>query len=99
MKLAGAQAMRFLLQRITRGTRWARAYRQLDSQCTLLQPMMEVTEERASLAACLDVAELAFCFGFPYADFRPVVPLGLSPRIGYRRGLDEPCHAKSPGFP
>ena len=25
--------------------------------------------ERASLAERLDVAELAFCFGFPYADF------------------------------
>jgi microcystin degradation protein MlrC len=75
MKQAGAQAMRLLLQRIDRGTPLARAFRQLDfwipigSQCTLLQPMKEVMEERASLAERLAVAELAFCFGFPYADF------------------------------
>jgi microcystin degradation protein MlrC len=75
MKEAGAQAMRLLLQRIERGQPWARAFRQSDfwlplgSQCTLLQPMKEVMEERASLADRLGVAELAFCFGFPYADF------------------------------
>ncbi|MGA9012314.1 MAG: M81 family metallopeptidase [Acetobacteraceae bacterium] len=75
MKDAGAQAMRLLLQRIARGTPWARAYRQLEfwlplgSQCTLLQPMREVMAERASLAERMEVAELAFCFGFPYADF------------------------------
>jgi microcystin degradation protein MlrC len=75
MKDAGAQAMRLLLQRIARGTPWARAFRQLEfwlplgSQCTLLAPMNEVMAERASLAERMDVAELAFCFGFPYADF------------------------------
>jgi len=75
MKAAGAHAMRLLLQRIERGTRLARAFRQLPfwiplgSQCTLLQPMNEVMAERASLAERLGVAELAFCFGFPYADF------------------------------
>jgi microcystin degradation protein MlrC len=31
--------------------------------------MNEVMTERASLAERMDVAELAFCFGFPYADF------------------------------
>jgi microcystin degradation protein MlrC len=75
MKDAGAQAMRLLLRRIERGRPWARAFRQLPfwlplgSQCTLLQPMSEVMAERASLAERLDAVELAFCFGFPYADF------------------------------
>ena len=74
-KETGAQAMRLLLQRIRRGAPWARAFRQFEfwipigSQCTLLQPMKEVMAERASLAERLDVTELAFCFGFPYADF------------------------------
>jgi microcystin degradation protein MlrC len=80
MKDAGAQAMRLLLQRIARGKPWARAFRQLEfwlplgSQCTLLAPMNEVMAERASLAERLEVAELAFCFGFPYADFSDCGP-------------------------
>lgn len=75
MKMAGAQAMRLLLERIGRGAPWARAFRQLDfwlplgSQCTLLAPMKDVMAERASLAERMGVTELAFCFGFPYADF------------------------------
>jgi microcystin degradation protein MlrC len=75
MKDAGARAMRLLLRRIERGRPWARAFRQLPfwlplgSQCTLLPPMSEVMAERASLAERLDAVELAFCFGFPYADF------------------------------
>jgi microcystin degradation protein MlrC len=75
MKAAGAQAMRLLLERIANGRPWARAYRQLPfwlplgSQCTLMEPMSEVMAERASLAERLAVTELAFCFGFPYADF------------------------------
>jgi microcystin degradation protein MlrC len=79
-KDTGAQAMRLLLRRIDRGTPWARASRQLDfwipigSQCTLMQPMQEVLEERAALAERLGVAELAFCFGFPYADFADCGP-------------------------
>src|SRR5262249_31111611 len=40
----------------------------------LLQPMKEVMAERTSLAERLDVAELAFCFGFPYADFADCGP-------------------------
>jgi microcystin degradation protein MlrC len=73
MKAAGAQAMNLLLERIRRGTPWARAFRQvnfllpLTTQCTLVEPMAPVMAERDTLAA--DVAELAFCFGFPYADF------------------------------
>jgi microcystin degradation protein MlrC len=75
MKAAGAQAMRLLLQRIERGAPWARTFRQLEfwiplgSQCTLLAPMQEVMQERASLAERMDAVELAFCFGFPYSDF------------------------------
>jgi microcystin degradation protein MlrC len=75
MKAAGAQAMRLLLQRIERGKPWARAFRTLDfwlplgSQCTLMPPMQTVMTERADLADRLGAVELAFCFGFPYADF------------------------------
>jgi microcystin degradation protein MlrC len=75
MKAAGGQAMRLLLQRIERGQPWARAFRTFDfwiplgSQCTLLPPMQEIMAERAALAERLGVAELGFCFGFPYADF------------------------------
>lgn len=75
MKAAGAQATTLLLDRIARGTAWARAFRQvpfwlpLGSQCTMMQPMEGVMAERAALARRNSVAELAFCFGFPFADF------------------------------
>jgi microcystin degradation protein MlrC len=75
MTAAGAQAMRLLLARIERGRPWARAFRQLDfwpplgAQCTLVAPMADVMADRAGLASAPGVAELAFCFGFPYADF------------------------------
>ena len=75
MKDAGGQAMRLLLARIERGRPWARAFRTLDfwipigSQCTLMPPMQTVMTERAGLAERLGSVELAFCFGFPYADF------------------------------
>lgn len=75
MPQAGAQAMRLLRARIERGTKWARAFRQVDylipitSQCTMFAPMLPVAEARSALAAEHGVAELAFCFGFPYADF------------------------------
>ena len=78
MKAAGAQAMRLLLNRIQRGTPWFRAFRQLDfwipigSQCTLMAPMADVMAERMALSG--DVAELAWCFGFPYADFADCGP-------------------------
>jgi microcystin degradation protein MlrC len=80
MKAAGAQAMRLLMQRIDRPGPWARAFRQLPfwlplgSQRTLLQPMSEVMAERASLAERMEAVELAFCFGFPYADFADCGP-------------------------
>jgi microcystin degradation protein MlrC len=75
MKEAGAQATRLLLTRIERGEPWARAFRQLDfwlplgSQCTMLAPMDGVMAERAAMARRNSVAELGFCFGFPFADF------------------------------
>jgi microcystin degradation protein MlrC len=75
MKEAGAQAMRLLLARIARGAPWARSFRQLDfwiplgSQCTLVPPMQDVMTERAAMAMRNGIVELAYCFGFPYADF------------------------------
>ncbi len=75
MPAAGAQAMTLLLARIARGRPWARAFRQvnffipLSSQCTMFPPMKPVADARTELAAEHDAAELAFCFGFPYADF------------------------------
>jgi microcystin degradation protein MlrC len=78
MKAAGAQAMRLLLERISRPGPWFRAFRQLEfwiplgSQCTLMPPMSEVMAERAAMAG--GVAELAWCFGFPYADFADCGP-------------------------
>jgi microcystin degradation protein MlrC len=75
MKPAGAQATRLLLERIRRGKPWGRAFATLDflipltMQCTLVEPMAGVMAERERLAAAHGVAELGFCFGFPYADF------------------------------
>jgi microcystin degradation protein MlrC len=75
MKNAGARAVRLLLQRIERKKPFARAFAALDfwipltSQCTLMEPMAPAFAERMKLAAKHGVAELAFCFGFPYADF------------------------------
>ena len=75
MRAAGAQAMTLLLARIQRGKPWASAFRQVDffialpSQCTMVAPMAPVLDQRAALAEGQGVAELAFCFGFPYADF------------------------------
>ena len=75
MKEAGDRAMRLLIQRITRGTPFAKAYRQVDfwiplgAQCTMVAPMAPVMDRRSAIADQTGVAELAFCFGFPYADF------------------------------
>ncbi|MBI0535181.1 M81 family peptidase [Roseomonas sp. KE2513] len=75
MKQAGARALRLLVERARRGRPFARAFRQVDfllpitSQCTLVPPMSEVFAERERIATRHGVAELAFCFGFPYADF------------------------------
>ena len=75
MKAAGAQAVRLLFDRIQRGRPWHRAFRRsafwipLGAQCTLMAPMEPVMAERTAMAERDGVAELAFCFGFPYADF------------------------------
>ncbi len=39
-----------------------------------MPPMSEVMAERASLAERINAVELAFCFGFPYADFTDCGP-------------------------
>jgi microcystin degradation protein MlrC len=75
MPAAGARAMRLLLARIERGRPFAKAFRQVDfwtpitSQCTLMPPMQPVLAARTAIMAETGVAELAWCFGFPYADF------------------------------
>ncbi len=74
MKDAGGRAMHLLLRRIEVGA-YAKAYRQLDfwmpitTQCTLVPPMQKVLEQRSMIAAQHGIVELAWCFGFPYADF------------------------------
>ncbi|KAA2213362.1 M81 family metallopeptidase [Teichococcus oryzae] len=75
MKAAGARAMRLLAERITRGAPFAKAFRQaeywmpLTTQCTMVEPMAGVMDAREAIAGQEGAAELAFCFGFPYADF------------------------------
>ena len=75
MPYAGGQAMRLLVERIGRGAPWARSFRQVDffipvpAQCTLVAPMAPAMDARMDLNTRPGVAELAFCFGFPYADF------------------------------
>ncbi len=74
-KEAGARAAGLLFDRIRRGRPWQRASRRLGfwiplgAQCTLMPPMQRVMAERSAVAGCHAVVELAFCFGFPYADF------------------------------
>lgn len=73
MPEAGARAMRLLLARIGRGAPFAKAFRQvgfwlpITSQCTLVEPMAGLMEERLRLME--GVADVSWCFGFPYADF------------------------------
>jgi microcystin degradation protein MlrC len=75
MREAGARAVALLVERIRRGRPFGKAFRQLDflipitSQCTLVPPMRDAMAERAAIAERTGVAELALCFGFPYADF------------------------------
>jgi microcystin degradation protein MlrC len=74
-KAIGARAAGLLFERIRRGQPWERAWRRLDfwiplgAQCTLMPPMEPVMAERAAMAERPGIVELAFCFGFPYADF------------------------------
>jgi microcystin degradation protein MlrC len=75
MKAAGARAMRLLLDRMFAPAPLAKVFRQIDywipitGQCTLVEPMQGVMGRRAAIEAQFSLAELAFCFGFPYADF------------------------------
>lgn len=75
MPAAGARAASLLLALIERKRPYAKAYRQLPfwftlgSQCTMMGPMQAAMTERAVIAERNGVAELGFCFGFPYADF------------------------------
>ena len=75
MQGAGARAMSLLMDTIRRGAPLAKAYRQIDfwtpitSQCTLMPPMAPVMDARLAIMARTRAAELAWCFGFPYADF------------------------------
>ncbi|MBJ3778150.1 M81 family metallopeptidase [Acuticoccus mangrovi] len=74
-KPCGDHAGRLLLEMIRSGKRPAKAYRALDfltplpAQCTISGPMAEVMAERARLQETAGVAEVGFCYGFPYADF------------------------------
>jgi microcystin degradation protein MlrC len=71
----GARAAELLLLRIARRTPWKKSFRQLDywmglsAQCTTAEPMQGIMQARAAIADQHGVAELGFCFGFPYADF------------------------------
>lgn len=75
MNDAGARAMRLLLRRIAAGRPFARAFRQIDwwmpitSQCTLMPPMAPLMQARVELIEARGAIDLAWCFGFPYADF------------------------------
>ncbi len=57
------------------GRRFEVAYRQVDylipitSQCTLMAPMADVMAAREAILSETGAIELAWCFGFPYADF------------------------------
>ena len=75
MKDVGRRAVDLLRRRIAHVAPFARAFRTLDywipitSQCTLMDPMQSVMRHRGELEAAPGVVELAWCFGFPYADF------------------------------
>ena len=75
MKYAGGQAMKLLLRRIKGEGPWKKAFRVADfllpitSQCTMVEPMAGMMATRAAMAEEYGLAELAYCFGFPYADF------------------------------
>ena len=84
MKAAGAQAMRLLLQRIERGAPWARAFRQLEfwiplgSQCTLMPPMQEVMQERASLAERMGVVGTGVLLRLSVLGLSPIAAPALA---------------------
>lgn len=94
MKEAGAQAARLLFDRIRRGRPWEKTLRRLNfwiplgAQCTLLPPMESLMAVRTSPANQRGVVELAFCFGFPYADFSGCGPT-LAVYADTQSGADE----------
>lgn len=73
MLAVGRRSMGLLLARIANGKPWAMEFRELDflipitSQCTMVEPMAGVMAKRLELEQ--GIVELAYCFGFPYADF------------------------------
>jgi microcystin degradation protein MlrC len=75
MKVVGRRAVELLRRRVMRGKPFAKAFRQLDywmpitSQCTMADPMQAVMARRLAIEQDTAAAELAWCFGFPYADF------------------------------
>jgi microcystin degradation protein MlrC len=98
MKEAGARAARLLFDRIRRGQPWKRSSRRLDfwiplgAQCTLMPPMEAVMSERLAIAGRSGVVELAFCFGFPYADFPdcgPALAVYADTQSGADKAADE----------
>jgi microcystin degradation protein MlrC len=98
MKEAGARAARLLFDRISRGRPWQKASRHLDfwlplgAQCTLMAPMEPVMTERAALSGGTGIVELAFCFGFPYADFPscgPALAVYADTQAGADQAADE----------
>jgi microcystin degradation protein MlrC len=80
MRAVGARAARLLLRRIENAAPFARAFRQLDywipitSQCTLMNPMAAVMCAREVVVEDTGAVDLAWCFGFPYADFADCGP-------------------------
>ncbi len=80
MKVVGRRAVDLLRRRITRGAPFAKAFRQVDywmplpNQCTMEGPMVAVMDRRAELEVSPGMVELAWCFGFPYADFADCGP-------------------------
>jgi microcystin degradation protein MlrC len=110
MKDAGARAAGLLLQRIRRGAPFAKAWRQLDflyplmTMCTMHAPMDALMAARERIAARHGVAELAFCFGFAFADFpgnSPAIVAYADTQAQADAAADELlalCHAREPDF-
>lgn len=98
MRDAGGRAMTLLLERIRRGAPYAKAFRALDyltpinSQCTMFGPMADAMAVRERIARDTGVAELAFCFAFPYADFpgcQPAIAAYAADQASADRAADQ----------
>jgi len=98
----GSLAVDLMLERAAAPGGWAKVFRQIDflipltAECTTTAPMQDVMGDRIRIAASLGVKELAFCFGFPYADFPDcgpsVVAFGPDPRAA-SAAAEELCRA------